>query len=100
MAAFTRSGCPVAATPGSVTSSARVTPRRSSSQPASATAPGPNLIGVASSVNTVSWLMPSSMPHVTGNGGMQDLTPIVGVEHVLVDDDVRAPYETDWTRRF
>jgi FAD/FMN-containing dehydrogenase len=31
---------------------------------------------------------------------MQDLTPIVGVEHVLVDDDVRAPYETDWTRRF
>src|SRR5215213_6196183 len=44
--------------------------------------------------------MPSSMPHVTGNAGMQDLTPIVGVEHVLVDDDVRAPYETDWTRRF
>ena len=31
---------------------------------------------------------------------MQDLTPVVGVAHVLVDDDVRAPYETDWTRRF
>src|SRR5215217_4269695 len=44
--------------------------------------------------------MPSSMPHVTGNAGMQDLTPVVGVEHVLMADDVRAPYETDWTRRF
>ena len=51
----TRSGWPVAATPGSVTSSARVTPRRLSSQPASAAAPGPNLIGVASSVKTDSW---------------------------------------------
>src|SRR5215217_2029581 len=100
IACLTRSGCPVAATPGSVTRSARVTPRRLSSQPASATAPGPNLIGVASSVNTVSWLMPSSMPHVTGTAAMQDLTPVVGVAHVLVDDDVRAPYETDWTRRF
>jgi hypothetical protein len=36
--------------PGSVTSSARETPSRASSNPASATAPGPNLIGVASSV--------------------------------------------------
>ena len=41
--------------PGSVTSSARVTPRRLSSQPASAAAPGPNLIGVASRVKTDSW---------------------------------------------
>jgi hypothetical protein len=40
--------------PGSVTSSARDTPSRSSSQPASATAPGPNLIGVASRVKIAS----------------------------------------------
>src|SRR4051794_11389360 len=100
IACLTRSGWPVAATPGSVTRSTRVTPRRLSSQPASATAPGPNLIGVASSVKTVSWLTSSSVPHVTGNGRLRDLTPVLGVGHVLVDDDVRAPYETDWTRRF
>ena len=47
-------GARCAATPGSVTSSARRTPSRLSSQPASATAPGPNLIGVASSVKIVS----------------------------------------------
>src|SRR5919107_1396780 len=106
IASLTRSGWPVAATPGSVTSRARSTPSRLSSQPASAAAPGPNLIGVASSVNTVSWLMRpapstpcrwswlSSMPHVT------DLQRLVGAAHVLVDDDLRAPYETDWTRRF
>src|SRR3954466_16359290 len=52
---LTRSWWPRAATPGSVTSSARLTPRRLSSQPASSTAPVPNLIGVASSVKTVSW---------------------------------------------
>src|SRR3954454_20481736 len=98
IARLTRSGCPVAATPGSVTSSALLTPRRLSSQPASAAAPGPNLIGVASSVNTVSRLMPSSMPHVTGIASR--LAEVVGEPHVLVDDDVRAPYETDWTRRF
>jgi hypothetical protein len=40
--------------PGSVTSSARDMPSRSASQPASETAPGPNLIGVASRVKTVS----------------------------------------------
>ena len=49
-----RSGWPSFATPGSVTSIARVTPRRLSSQPASSAAPGPNLIGVASRVKTVS----------------------------------------------
>src|SRR4051812_38153216 len=98
IACLTRSGWPVAATPGSVTSKARATPSRLSSHPASATAPGPNLIGVASSVNTVSWLMPSSMPHVTGIASR--LAEVVGEAHVLVDDDVRAPYETDWTRRF
>src|SRR4051794_1779191 len=46
----TRAAC--SATPGSETSSARVTPRRCNSHPASCTAPGPNLIGVASSVKT------------------------------------------------
>jgi FAD/FMN-containing dehydrogenase len=40
------------------------------------------------------------MPHVTADARLQDLTPIVGEEHVLVDDDLRAPYETDWTRRW
>jgi hypothetical protein len=40
--------------PGSVTSRARDTPSRDSSNPASATAPGPNLIGVASRVKIVS----------------------------------------------
>ncbi|GAB1689932.1 FAD-binding oxidoreductase [Krasilnikovia sp. M28-CT-15] len=28
------------------------------------------------------------------------LTGIVGPSHVLVDADLKAPYETDWTRRF
>jgi len=28
------------------------------------------------------------------------LAEIVGAPHVLVDPDLRAPYETDWTRRF
>jgi FAD/FMN-containing dehydrogenase len=40
------------------------------------------------------------MPHVTVDARWQALTSVVGVEHVLVDDDVRAPYETDWTRRW
>src|SRR5215213_5510353 len=104
MLARIRSACPVAATPGSVTSTARRTPSRLSSQPASAAAPGPNLIGVASSVKTVSFAMLSSMPHVTADARLQDQTPllreVVGAAHVLTDDDVRAPYETDWTRRW
>src|SRR4051812_27399286 len=54
IASRTRPGWPWAATPGSVTSSTRLVPSRSSSQPASAAAPGPNLIGVASSVKIVS----------------------------------------------
>ena len=28
------------------------------------------------------------------------LVEIVGPQHVLVDADLKAPYETDWTRRF
>src|SRR3712207_1403887 len=35
------------------------------------------------------------MPHV-----IDDLRRIVGAAHLLLDDDVRAPYETDWTRRW
>src|SRR3954447_14561940 len=107
IAARTRSGCPVAATPGSVTSGARVTPSRLSSQPASADAPGPNLIGVASRVKTVSrpvdmrsscgTVSLSSMPHATL---IEQLRDALGPQHVLTDDDLRAPYETDWTRRF
>jgi FAD/FMN-containing dehydrogenase len=53
------------------------------------------------------------MPHVTGSTDQREadvargrgalvaaLRAVVGDGHVLVDDDVRAPYETDWTRRF
>ncbi len=29
-----------------------------------------------------------------------ELQAIVGIDHVLVDDDLRASYETDWTGRF
>jgi len=29
-----------------------------------------------------------------------NLSHMVGAAHVLVDEDVRAPYETDWTRRW
>src|SRR3954470_9682665 len=102
-----RSGWPRARTPGSVTRSARETPSRLSSQPASAAAPGPNLIGVASRVKTVSrpvdmrsscgTVLTSSMPHATL---IEQLREAVGTEHVLTDGDLRAPYETDWTRRF
>jgi FAD/FMN-containing dehydrogenase len=28
------------------------------------------------------------------------LSSVVGAAHVLVDEDVKAPYQTDWTRRF
>ena len=35
------------------------------------------------------------MPHV-----IADLSHVVGAAHVLVDDDLRAPYETDWIRRW
>ena len=28
------------------------------------------------------------------------LADVVGLAHVLVDADVRAPFEVDWTRRF
>lgn len=31
---------------------------------------------------------------------MKELQEIVGASHVLVDPDLRAPYETDWTGRF
>ena len=31
---------------------------------------------------------------------MQDLTLLLGAAHVLVDADLRAPYETDWIRRW
>lgn len=30
----------------------------------------------------------------------EDLRAIVGPEHVLLDPDLRASYETDWTRRY
>src|SRR4051794_36468573 len=108
IAARTRSGWPVAATPGSVTSSARVTPRRESSQPASAAAAGPNLIGVASRANTVSrpddiasscGTVPSSMSHAT-DPLARALRDVAGPAHVLGDPDLRAPFETDWTGRF
>ena len=39
------------------------------------------------------------MPHVTTEL-LRTLGAIVGDAHVLTDDDTRAPYETDWTRRW
>ena len=39
------------------------------------------------------------MLHVTDNL-IEGLAAAVGERHVLVDDDVRAPFETDWTRRY
>src|SRR5512133_749978 len=105
MLARTRSGWPVAATPGAVTSSARRTPSRSSSQPASAAAPGPNLIGVASWVKTDSRSLAGVMAADGSVPGvpdrlLEDLSAAVGEAHVLVDDDVRAPFEVDWTGRY
>jgi FAD/FMN-containing dehydrogenase len=42
------------------------------------------------------------MPHVTDTSPdlVSHLRDVVGEAHVLVDDDPRAPFETDWTRRF
>jgi FAD/FMN-containing dehydrogenase len=31
---------------------------------------------------------------------VQDLTATLGAAHVLADDDLRAPFEVDWTRRY
>jgi FAD/FMN-containing dehydrogenase len=39
------------------------------------------------------------MPHVTPDP-LRSLRDVVGDAHVLADDDVRAPYETDWIRRW
>jgi FAD/FMN-containing dehydrogenase len=39
------------------------------------------------------------MLHVTDRL-VRDLADAVGDRHVLVDDDVRAPFEVDWTRRY
>src|SRR4051812_22981476 len=93
----TRSAWPSAATPGSVTSSARDTPRRLSSQPASATAPGPNFTGVASSVKTRSCIGRSVSRRMDLRGALAE---VVGERHVLADADLRASYEHDWTGRF
>src|SRR4051794_27863814 len=91
-----RSGWPSAATPGSVTSIARRTPRRLSSQPASSDAPGPNFTGVASSVKTRSCIA----PRLSVMELHRALANIVGERHVLADPDLRAAYERDWTGRF
>ena len=39
------------------------------------------------------------MLHVTGNL-IESLAAAIGERHVLVDDDVRAPFEVDWTGRY
>src|SRR5215216_5744496 len=100
----TRSGWPVAATPGSVTSSARRTPSRLSSQPASAAAPGPYFTGVASRVKIVSCSVAMQLPSPAVAGSMLQVTDrldaaladAVGPAHV-VDG---AGYDRDWTGRF
>jgi FAD/FMN-containing dehydrogenase len=40
------------------------------------------------------------MLHVTDDSLVRDLTAAVGERHVLLDDDVRAPFEVDWTGRY
>ena len=55
MRSRTLSVMPVLITPGSETTMTRRAPSRLSSQPVSAEAPRPNLIGVASMVKIVSW---------------------------------------------
>jgi FAD/FMN-containing dehydrogenase len=40
-----------------------------------------------------------SVPEVTDRL-VDDLAAAVGERHVLVDDDLRAPFEVDWTRRY
>jgi len=40
------------------------------------------------------------MLHVTDDLFVRDLTAAVGERHVLLDDDVRAPFEVDWTGRY
>ena len=54
IASATRAGCPVAATPGSVTSSTRRAPNAARSWPTSADAPAPNFSAGAAYVKTVS----------------------------------------------
>ena len=88
--------CPARRRCGSVTSRTRRTSSRLSSQPASSTAPGPNLTGVASSVNTVSVAMRIAYTH----GPRRALAEVVGAAHALDDPDLTAGYETDWTGRF
>src|SRR5690349_12083066 len=105
MLARMRSGWPMAATPGSVTSSARLTPSRSSSQPAAAAAAGPHLIGVASRVKTDSRSLARAIAADGSVPGVSDrlteaLAARVGAPHVLADDHDRAPFEVDWTRRY
>src|SRR4051812_22528392 len=100
----TRSTASSCATCGSVTSIARRTPRRRSSQPASADAPGPNFTGVASSVKTVSCAMATSPLRRAGILGRMDLrarlAEVVGDRHAFDDPDLSASYERDWTGRF
>jgi FAD/FMN-containing dehydrogenase len=40
------------------------------------------------------------VPSVTGDPLAQDLAAAVGDRHVLLDDDLRAPFEADWTGRY
>src|SRR5689334_16525829 len=83
-----RSGWPSAATPGSVTSMTRRGPRRLSSHPASLEAPGPNLTGVASRVNTDSRLL--DMPIPFHFSGQDDVGELPRGEAVDVADDADA----------
>jgi FAD/FMN-containing dehydrogenase len=63
------------------------------------------LIGVASSVKTDSRsdagviAADGSVPRVTDRL-VDDLAAAIGEAHVLADDERRAPFEVDWTRRY
>jgi FAD/FMN-containing dehydrogenase len=40
------------------------------------------------------------VPRVTGDPLAHDLAAAIGERHVLLDDDLRAPFEVDWTGRY
>ena len=84
----TRPVIPASTTPGSLTTITLEAPRRSSSQPASAEAPGPNLIGVASRVKTVSFV--TRLPRAPRSAaGLRTKRSVGGRDVSVVADVVR-----------
>ena len=107
--ARTRSGWPSRRRPGRSPAARASTPRRLSSQPASAAAPGPNLIGVASSVKIVSWSKTKPLHGQKARASVPPVTDPLGA--CARGLRRRSPtssrtttcarrYEVDWTGRY